>query len=169
MLKEDKDQYFKQLDNQSKDIKPIQDFIELCGLDKGFFLEVDDNLKKTSEREGLSVRKGWAGYLMEQAWLQSSSRAADYFEWSVSLHQEIGGKRVKSNLKDSMALSNIYFEQALYYLRQGQNKSVDQNLKKSTNLYLGNTRIEFFQVLLNWHEGQQQKAFDQIFSLPICC
>ena len=152
-----KDLYLEKL--SSKDNQPFRNRIEEWELEKGINFQEQANFNLLKAREIARIRQNWGEYYVDQAWLSSDAQTAGMlFEKASSLHYREGTSQVRPHLTDTLAMVNIWIEQAYYQLGQGKETTARAALGKALRLSPVAKRLKILQLLLDWQAGQKEKV-----------
>ncbi len=151
-----KDRYLEQL--SSKDNQPFRNRIEEWELEKGINFQEQASLKLLKTREIARIRQNWGEYYVDQAWLSSDAQAAAVlFEKASSLHYLEGTNQIRPHATDTLAIVNIWIEQAYYKLGQKE-EAAKLALRQALRLQPTAKRLKMLQLLLDWQAGQREKV-----------
>lgn len=158
-----KDRYLEQL--SSKDNQPLRNRIEEWELEKGINFQEQANLKLLKTREIARIRQNWGEYYVDQAWLSSNSQtAAALFDKAISLHLQEGTNLIRPSAIDSIAIVNIWIEQAYYKLNQEDERAAKQALRQALRIQPEAKRLKMLQLLLDWQAGQKEKVVEALLA-----
>lgn len=158
-----KDRYLEQL--SSKDNQPFRNRIEEWELEKGINFQEQTNFNLLKAREIARIRQNWGEYYIDQAWLSSDVQTADaLFLKASSLHYREGTNQIRPYVTDSLAMVNIWIEQAYYELGQKEEAAAKAALRQALRLQPTARRLKMLQLLLDWQAGQREKVVSALLN-----